>query len=220
MNKGQQFWLDMWRHGDIPFHKYIVNTDLMVYWPQMNLARGATVLVPLCGKSLDMMWLYHQGFKVIGIELSELAVQQFAEEQQLFFKTEVRGNAVRYFIDSLEIWVSDFFDLECPGVDAVDAIYDRASLIALPESLRLGYVEKCLSWLKPDGGLFLITMHYDEHVMQGPPFSITDKEVFKLYFSCKEVNQLKTIVGGCHPQEPLYQKGLREVTHSVWIMKR
>lgn len=41
-----------------------------------GLAPDATVFVPLCGKSLDIGYLASLGYRVVGVELSELAVEQ------------------------------------------------------------------------------------------------------------------------------------------------
>lgn len=220
MNKGQQFWKDMWIEGRIPFHLQAVNPDLTNHWPKMNMKPSASVLVPLCGKSLDLMWLYQQGYKVIGIEMSEIAVLQFAEEQQLIFDKEIVGSAIRYFIDSMELWVGDIFEIPQPLIQPVDAIYDRAALIALPDHLRFPYVNKCLGWLKSTGAILLKTKVYPQDEMQGPPFSVSEAEVADLFKGLSEINTVVRSFHQCGPTDPLYGRGLKDFEDVVWIMRR
>jgi thiopurine S-methyltransferase len=220
VNKGQQFWVDLWRDGRTYFHKEEVNPDLIAYWPHVNNVPNATVLVPLCGKSLDILWLSQQGFKVIGIELSEQAVMQFAEEHQLHFQQVRFGDVQHFMTESISIWVGDFFALEPSLISPVDAIYDRAALIALPEKLRSIYVERCLKWLKPQGAILLKTLSYNQEEMQGPPYNVTDEEVYKLYKkSNSEVKRLKVSERSEEPKELLFQEGMVKITDSVWYLR-
>lgn len=220
MNKGQQFWVDLWDEGRTYFHKDEVHPDLIKYWPGLNLKPDATILVPLCGKSLDMLWLSQQGFKVIGIELSEQAVKQFAQEHQLHFKQEIIGQVKHYFTDSLSIWVGDIFALENSLIAPVDAIYDRAALIALPGTLRSVYVDSCLKWLKPEGAILLKTLSYNQEQMEGPPYSVSDEEVAQLYKKrCSEIKRLKHSDRLHDSQDHLFQRGLDRITDSVWLIR-
>lgn len=220
MNKGQQFWLDLWHEGRTSFHKEEVNPDLLAYWSSMNLPLKSTVLVPLCGKSLDVFWLYQQGFNVIGIELSEQAVQQFADEHQIQFQQETIGAMKRFFTDRIQLWVADIFVLESPLISSVDAIYDRAALIALPPQLRSIYVARCLNWLKPEGRILLKTMYYDQEMMEGPPYSVSDEEIYGLYNGCSEIHCVKKITEAVETKNHLYERGLSAATNSVWCMKK
>ena len=71
-----EFWQARWARSEIGFHLPEVNPYLQQYWPALGLPEGARVLVPLCGKSLDLVWLVEQGHAVIGVELAERAVQE------------------------------------------------------------------------------------------------------------------------------------------------
>lgn len=183
MNKGQQFWLEAWRQGLIPFHQNTVNPDLIAYWPKLQLRPKSTVFVPLCGKSLDMLWLIEQSYEVIGIELSEEAVLQFFTEHQLSFQKTIKDNTILYTANKISIWVADIFANNLSSFPLVDAIYDRAALIALPAKLRANYAANCLKWLKPSGALLLKTLAYEQHKMEGPPYSVSTEEVQNLYKS-------------------------------------
>lgn len=181
MNKGIQFWLDLWEQGRIPFHKEEVQPDLIFFDPQLNLRPKSTVLVPLCGKSKDMLWFTERKHYVVGIELSEQAVLQFFHENLLPFTKEIHNGTKKYYADFIEIWVADIFTLNSGVIPTIDAIYDRAALIALPQKKRAQYATLCLNWLSPEGILFLKTISYDQGIMQGPPYSVSPEEVHQLY---------------------------------------
>ncbi|KTC76948.1 thiopurine S-methyltransferase [Legionella brunensis] len=219
MNSGKQFWLNIWQEGSIPFHQEAVNQDLVKYWPSLGMPLGATVLVPLCGKSLDLLWLAKQGFQVIGIELSELAVQEFAKENKLLMTKEVNAQIISYVADSITIWVTDIFHLNSACINAVDAIYDRAALIALPEKLRSRYVKTCLQWLKKNGKILLKTMSYDQGQMQGPPFSVPGDEVNALYSNCQRVKCIKEESRNVTSSDHLNARGLQSATDNIWLIE-
>lgn len=219
MNNGQQFWLDLWQQDKTNFHRDVVNADLIKYWLALKLPAAASVLVPLCGKSLDMLWLAEQGFQVTGIELSEKAVLQFAEENHLSMTKKVYNQGFVYFNSAISIWVADFFSLPFSSIKQVDAIYDRAALIALPEKLRTNYVQRCLKWLKPGGKILLKTMHYDQTQMRGPPFSVSAKEVNKLYNNCQSVLCLSEATHEVDPRDHLHARGLEKQTDAVWLIQ-
>jgi thiopurine S-methyltransferase len=181
VNKGKQFWLDSWQQGRIPFHKNEVHPDLRSFWPAMSIQPKSTVLVPLCGKSLDLLWIAQQGHQVIGIELSEQAVVQFFKEQGLDFRIESYHGVTRYNADSLSVWVSDIFDLDSALIPKIDVLYDRAALVALPQKLRRTYADLCFHWLKSQGSILLNTLSYEHKELLGPPYSVSAEEVADLY---------------------------------------
>src|SRR5215470_8148071 len=125
-----KFWTDRWRSGEIGFHKREVNDLLMKHWPALDVAAGADVFVPMCGKSLDMAWLAERGHRVIGAELSELAIDSFFEERGLVPEAETRGAFMVKRAGPYEIWQGDIFELPASAVQSVGAIYDRAALVA------------------------------------------------------------------------------------------
>ena len=174
----EEFWQRRWTRNEIGFHLQEVNPYLRRHWPCLGLASGARVLVPLCGKSLDMAWLADQGFAVLGVELSERAVEDFFAENGLVAEVSANGHFKIYRSGSLEIRCGDFFALSRGDVADCQAIYDRAALIALPESMRQRYVEHLLSVLPQSccAGL-LITLDYPQAQMAGPPFAVGEGEV-------------------------------------------
>ena len=61
-------WIERWQIGRTGWHEPQGNASLKRYWD----LTGRRVLVPLCGKSADLLWLESQGNSVTGVELSEL----------------------------------------------------------------------------------------------------------------------------------------------------
>ena len=172
-----KFWQERWARNQIGFHLPEVNPHLQRHWPKLALAEGAKVLVPLCGKSLDMMWLASAGYRVLGVELSEQAVEAFFSEQGLVPRVSQRGVFKVYQADLIELWCGDFFALDADAVADCSALYDRAALIALPPLMRSQYAEHLNTVLRPGCQGLLITLDYDQAQKAGPPFAVTDEEV-------------------------------------------
>ena len=172
-----KFWQERWARNQIGFHLPEVNPYLLRYWPVLGLAQGAKVLVPLCGKSLDLMWLATQGHRVLGVELSEQAVEAFFSEQSLTPRITQRGVFTVYQADLIEVWCGDFFALDSEVLADCTAVYDRAALIALPPLMRSQYTEQLNNMLRPGCQGLLITLDYDQTQKAGPPFAVTDEEV-------------------------------------------
>lgn len=172
-----KFWQERWARNQLGFHLPEVNPYLERHWPSLALAEGAKVLVPLCGKSLDLMWLATQGHRVLGVELSEQAVEAFFSEQSLTPRITQRGVFTVYQADLIEVWCGDFFALDAEVLADCTAVYDRAALIALPPLMRSQYTEQLNNMLRPGCQGLLITLDYDQTQKAGPPFAVTDEEV-------------------------------------------
>jgi thiopurine S-methyltransferase len=157
-NRDDVLWQRCWRDREIDFHQSSVNSLLTKFWAGLELCEGTRVFVPLCGMSLDMLWLAERGHEVIGVELSPIAVQAFFHENHLEpVRTRV-GAFDRWQSGKLSILCGDYFSLTKEDVGQVDAVYDRASLTALAESIRGQYVAQ-LRLLVPDAcKLFLLTI--------------------------------------------------------------
>lgn len=174
------FWQTRWQRDQIGFHLNIVNPDLEIYWPQLNIAKGSKVFVPLCGKSVDLCWLAEQGHTVLGIELIEKAVTDFFVEQSLTPVISQQGPFTAYTAGEITVLHGDFFHLTAEDLAEYNAFYDRAALIALPDDLRKDYAAH-LSKIMPQGckGL-LLTMDYPQHQMKGPPFAVPREQIEEL----------------------------------------
>ena len=166
------FWLTRWEKREIGFHQVEINRYLEQYWSTLELARESTVLVPLCGKSRDMLWLAQQGHHVLGVELSKTAVQEFFEEWEVQPKLDQKGSFTRYSAENVELLVGDFFALTAEDLQKVAGVYDRAALVALPPDMRRDYVNLLAEILPINAQTLLITFEYRLGAMEGPPFSI------------------------------------------------
>ncbi|MFJ4443681.1 thiopurine S-methyltransferase [Pseudomonas sp. NPDC089422] len=170
------FWQQRWADNQIGFHQAQVNPYLQRYWPRLQLAPGSRVLVPLCGKSLDLAWLAGQGHRVLGVELSQRAVAAFFHEHGLEPQVVQQGAFEVWRSGDVELWCGDFFALRTEDVADCVALYDRAALIALPPEMRERYMH-LLSQALPAGVGLLVTLDYQQEWLAGPPFSVTDDEV-------------------------------------------
>lgn len=164
-------WLERWATGNIGFHRADVHPALLRHW----LPRGGTVLVPLCGKSLDLRWLAERGHIVIGVELAERAIADFFAEQRLHWRR--RDGVLPAFVAEelpITLYQGDYFAF---GGVQCDAVYDRAALIALPPELRLAYAAHTDRLLRPAAFRLLVTLEYDQALVSGPPFAVLPAEV-------------------------------------------
>lgn len=184
------FWKQRWENQQIGFHQDQVNPHLAEYWSEIVGSEGQQVLVPLCGKSLDMIWLAAQGYQVMGVECSEQAVQQFIDEQQLTATSSRQDGFTLYKAEDIELLQGDFFKLNKTLLQSVSAVYDRASLVALPVEMRAQYVELLQRSLPQSVSILLVTVDYDQALMQGPPFAVSHNEVQRLYQSSFDISLL------------------------------
>jgi len=175
------FWLERWRKGRTNFHQSRITPPLVRYWPTLELERGSLVLVTLCGKSLDMIWLAQQGYRVLGVELSQLAVEQFFAENDLKPAVHETAQGRHYVAGDIEIICGDIFDLSAETLASCTGVFDRAALIALPPEMRARYVRHVFAGLAPDYRGLLITQDYPQEQMEGPPFSVGDEEVQAIF---------------------------------------
>jgi len=175
------FWHDRWKQNEIGFHQAGFNSHLQEFWPKLELRTGCRVFVPLCGKSRDLLWLRAQGHAVLGVEVSPIAVEDFFTENRLTAEVTQRGAYKVWDADGLTILCGDYFALTRDWLADVEAVFDRASLIALPPEMRSRYAEHMTAILPPGAKILLITMEYPAGSMQGPPFSVEEPEVRALY---------------------------------------
>lgn len=213
------FWLERWQRGETGFHQSEVNVDLQSHWPGLQIARDRSVFVPLCGRTRDMCWLRALGHPVIGIELSELAVQSFFTELGLAPEQIRLGPLQRWQAAGFTLYCGDFFALGPELLATCTAVYDRAALIALPAPMRQRYVQHLLAVLPPATTTLLLTMDYPQQQMQGPPFSVDETEVRRLFETQHAVTLLAT--RDTLANEPrLQQRGLKRLSEQAWRLTR
>ncbi len=186
----KNFWHERWQRQEIGFHQNETNPYLVRHWQALHPAHGAQVFVPLCGKSRDMLWLRERGHPVLGVELSAIAVQAFFAENGCQPSRASCGNLELYEADDIRILCGDFFDLKKEDMKEVGAVYDRASLVALPPEMRARYVRHLLDILPPATQMLLLTFDYHQPEMSGPPFAVSVDEVEALYRGRAKVSLL------------------------------
>lgn len=174
------FWLTKWKDGDIRFHQTKYHPQLEKFGDRFS---EGTILVPLCGKSLDMLYLAAHGHSVIGVELSPIACRDFFLENGLPFTETTVHDFVLFESDSIQLWCGDFFNLPQSVWDKVTGIYDRAALVALPSEIRQQYAAEVV---KRTAGaktleILLVAFEYPEGAAKGPPFSVPELEVRDIY---------------------------------------
>ena len=176
-----EFWHQRWQQGRIGFHQDAVTPLLREHWPTLGVARGSRVFVPLAGKSLDLVWLAAQGHRVLGVELSPLAVEQFFAGHGLVPQVRASRHGRHYRAGDIELICGDAFGLDAEVLTDCAAVYDRAALIALPPPMRRRYVRELYARLPAGCRGLLITLEYPPHEKQGPPFAVLEAEVRELY---------------------------------------
>lgn len=187
------FWHQRWLKGETGWHQDDINPHLQAYWPPPGVEAGARVLVPLCGKSRDLLWLAGEGYRVLGIEISGLGVEAFFSENGLTPAISPEPPFTRYRVDELEILCGDFFALGPEQVADVTALFDRASLIALPPAMRARYARHLHTLLPPAVSGLLITLDYDQAERPGPPFAVTEPEIRTLFAERFRLNEIDAL---------------------------
>ena len=213
----KEFWLERWEREETGFHDKEVNAYLAQYWHELHLAQGSGVFVPLCGKSVDMQWLHEQGHTVLGVELSNVAVQAFFKEHGYIPHYLHGGKLDDYEANGIRILCGDFFDLSRDDLAKVAAVYDRASMVALPPEIREHYVKQLLSMLSPATQFLLITFDYPQTEMQGPPFAVSAAEVEALYREHAQIRMLaeRDVLA----ENPRFQKrGLSQLRERIYLL--
>jgi thiopurine S-methyltransferase len=208
----EDYWLERWREGRTRFHLADVNPHLIEH--SAVFSEATRVLVPLCGKSLDLEWLVTHGYDVVGVELVELAAQAFFAERGLAPTRREAGEFVVYEHGSLAIWVGDFFATTSAQLGTFDAAYDRAAMIALPAELRKHYTSHLQTLLTPKAKLLLITLHFD--VPGGPPFSVPPEEVSDA-FAGAEVRLLASLDSSADPPSAV-ERGATFEHENVYVV--
>jgi thiopurine S-methyltransferase len=207
-----EFWHNKWHNNELGFHNETVHPLLADHWHKLSLDIDSRVFVPLCGKTRDIAWLLSKGYKVVGAELSEIAIQQLFKDLNLEPKVDHLGALLHYHTDNLDIFVGDIFDINHELIGTVDASYDRAALVALPTEMRERYTAHLVTLTKAAPQL-LICFEYDQQTMNGPPFSIETPVLSDYYQHHYQLNLIETVEveGGL--------KGHCPAVELVWLLE-
>jgi thiopurine S-methyltransferase len=207
------FWHQKWEQNDIAFHERDTNPFLVKYFDLLSLSKNNRVFLPLCGKTIAIHWLLSNGYRVVGSELSEIAIKQLFSELAIEPKIKAINEIRCYSADNIDIFVGDIFDLSRGVLGRVDAIYDRAALVALPETMRNRYTAHLME-ITNIAPQLLICLDYDQSLLDGPPFSVTETEVHRHYQDSYDLTALASVdvVGGL--------KGKCPAKENVWLLKQ
>jgi thiopurine S-methyltransferase len=207
-----EFWHRKWENNDIGFHNQQANPLLVKHLEQLALPSGSRLFLPLCGKTLDIGWLLANGYKVAGAELSKLAVVQLFDELGIAPQISQWGELESYSANNLVIFIGDIFKLGKSLLGSVDAVYDRAALVALPSSMRAHYTRHLLD-ITHNSPQLLICFDYDQSQMDGPPFSVPDTEIAQHYGHHYDL----TLTSSADVEGGL--KGKCVAKENVWLLK-
>ena len=206
------FWHQRWQANEIGFHEGKVNSLLATNLTALDLVKGNRLFLPLCGKTQDIAWLLEQGYQVAGVELSQLAIEQLFDALKIQPVVTTTNNFIHYKATNIDLFVGDIFELNHQTLGGVNAVFDRAALVALPETMRIRYSEHVIRITKKAPQL-LITFEYNQALMQGPPFSITSEEIRLHYDNTYEITSIASIevTGGL--------KGQCAAKEVAWLLK-
>ncbi|MGZ4994897.1 MAG: thiopurine S-methyltransferase [Methylobacter sp.] len=207
------YWHQKWERGDIAFHESETNPFLIEHFEKLNPAKGSRVFLPLCGKTRDFTWLLAHGYRVVGAELSELAVNELFKELGLKPEIAKVGKLACYSAKDIDILVGDIFDVSAECLGAVNAIYDRAALVALPAGIREQYTAHLMN-ITDAAPQLLITFEYNQLLMPGPPFSVNEAEVKQHYGATYQLKSVesKKVEGGL--------KGKVAASETAWLLQK
>ncbi|MHC5129396.1 thiopurine S-methyltransferase [Pseudomonas inefficax] len=212
------FWQQRWADNQIGFHQAQVNPYLQKYWPTLGLVPGSRVLVPLCGKSLDLAWLAGQGHRVLGVELSRRAVEAFFREHGLQAEVGQRGAFEVWRSGDVELWCGDIFALQAEDIGDCAGLYDRAAVIALPSQMRGAYMQLLSGLLPTSCQGVVVTLDYDQALLGGPPFSVADQEL-RQGFAGWQVDELE-VVEVIEESPKFLQAGVSSLLERVYRVSR
>lgn len=206
------FWLQRWAEKNIAFHRSEANPALANHFGELSLPIGSRVFVPLCGKTRDIAWLLSKGYGVAGIELVEMAVVELFDDLGAEPEKTTTEAGTLYSATDVDVFVGDVFDLSRETLGSVDAIYDRAALVALPRAMRTRYAAHLLE-ITSAAPQLLITYEYDQSLMEGPPFSVWPEEICDHYGDSYSVSLLSRtkVAGGL--------KGKCAANECVWLLQ-
>ncbi len=183
-------WIQRWNSNKTGWHKNTINTRLLEFINCLALQKGDTVFVPLCGKSRDMMYFLEHGYKVVGVELSALAIEAFFVENNIEYFVQKMDKFNVYNAQNICIFCGNYFNLDVTHLNMISAVYDRASLIALPADLRAKYTQHLYVIMPNNCRMLLLTLNYPQSQISGPPYAVNEAEVallFKTGFECEQL---------------------------------
>jgi thiopurine S-methyltransferase len=215
------FWEQRWAKGEIGFHSPKANEDLVELGAAWLGDGRRTVLVPLCGKSLDLHHLSEQGHEVIGVELIETALEGFFADAGWEPKKEVLGPFIAWRCaerPNLLLLQGNIFDLSeiADLMEKVDRVWDRASLVALDAPRRAAYAELLGRLLHAEVELLLNVFDHGPDQGQGPPHSVCTAELDELFPGVRRELAKEREVS---PSPGMAARGVGSVRSRTWRLR-
>ncbi|HEY6132017.1 MAG TPA: thiopurine S-methyltransferase [Halioglobus sp.] len=207
------FWHQKWERGETGFHEKEANLLLIHHFEKLHAEADGRVFLPLCGKTRDIAWLLAGGYRVVGAELSALATKELFRELDLQPEISTAGKLTCYSARNIDILVGDIFDVSAGDLGTVNALYDRAALVALPAGVRGQYASHLIN-ITGAAPQLLVTLEYDQQGLAGPPFSVDENEIQRRYgatYQCQCVESY-AVAGGL--------KGKVAATESAWLLRQ
>lgn len=181
-------WQKRWQMGNTRWHRSDVHPSLAKYFDSRILQDkfpmgGARILVPLCGKTVDMahLALKRKVNEVVGVDGVPQALQEFIEENPDLEIQETNQGIGIWKGFSTTLINADFFELDLVTAGGTfDGAWDRGALVAIEPRLRAAYVQQLGTLVS--GTILLSTyVRPNGDTSTGPPFSIDEAEVRRLF---------------------------------------
>lgn len=211
-------WQERWSEGRTGWHLQDLNFALENYTSKLLTKPDCRILVPLCGKSVDVEWLYREGHTVVGIEGVEQAIVEFFSEHSLSYSTEqlTWAKVFKTEDDRLKMYCCDIFKMNMEHLGKFDAIWDRGSLVAIYEEDRERYAKVIKALLAPDFHYMISAVQYTPHEgFSGPPRNIPTALVEKLF---GDVCELEVLQEKTTPKEEIANWGLDYFVEAIMLL--
>ena len=203
------YWLSRWKKGHTGFHMEMGYPGLSAHWPILPIPQNPVVFIPLAGKSVDIHWIAEQAQKVVCCEISPIAIEQFFHQFEMDFSISHFASFDIYHSQNIEFWCGDFMKLPDDKIGELDLIYDKASLVALPQKMRVPYSNKLASFMSDKTKILMHLLSYNQSDMTGPPFSVPPEEVKRLFPDNFELILLEKNTLSIHKFEKFLNRGLK-----------
>jgi thiopurine S-methyltransferase len=212
-------WAGYWAEGRTGFHRSAVHEVLERHWERLAPTADRRVLVPLCGKTLDLPWLASRCAEVVGSEWVEQAVQTFFAEQGLSPDKVALAEHQRYSSANLSLVQGDFMTLQASEIGRFEACWDRAAMVALPQQVRDRYVPSLVSLMQPGGRILLVTYDTEKPIEEGPPYCVRPGEAARRYAAFGQVTLLESIEHTPENNPKVREKGLPWMREDVFLVE-
>lgn len=210
------FWKERWETENIGFNLSVPHQSLVRYVHHLKGHRK--IFVPLCGKSIDMIFLREQGFEIVGVEFSEIAINDFIAENKLTMSKRSHGSLNIYEGDGFKIYQGDLFSLQESDLAGITCCYDRASMVAFDESERKRYFEFINTKASQIEIILAPLFDYGAIFDAGPPFSVTTQELEELYGKSFKLSVLEST--DLPVRENLQKKGALYSKEVTWLLTK